>query len=140
MKTFIEKYGGRGHEAYDAIDVMDEQWHKIKEKVERGDSNVRNELSVLSNMIDEFLQHSQNVEFKPRPYHNPRYGGKHGMNPGQHQNYDPRRYIGYEYDQGQPQGHYPMYPIWWWFGEGDRGRYGREGYGRDDYPDYPHRR
>lgn len=106
MKEFFDKYGG-GHEPYHAIEIMLQKLYGIKEKVERGESNITPDLKQLSDMLDDFAKHTQGQTFSPRKYqdyHPRREGG------GMHNEYNPYRTtgtIGYDWYPNV----YPMYPF-----------------------------
>lgn len=116
MKEFFDKYGGGSREPYQALEMIIEKLCRAKEKIERGDSNVMNDLSDASNMLDDFAHEAKTAEFKPREYSSYRSS-----------EYNPYRIndrIGYQ----QTQGHYfPMYPMYPIFEEGGRGREGGDG-------------
>lgn len=117
MEEFIKKWGGQGHQPYEAVELMGDKVHRIKQKVEQGDSNVIPELQELSIMLDEFAMYAKQGGFQPRqggsfqgqPYKD--YQGHEGQ---EHKNYyDPYKTvgsIGYK-NHWYPQ-IYPIYPFY----------------------------
>lgn len=120
MKEFFEKYGGGSREPHQALEMIIEKLFRAKDKIDRGDSNIMNELVDASEMLDEFAHHAKTTEFKPREYQNIQ-GGNQGSYP--------QNRMGYVQDH-----YYPIYPIYPYFDE----RGGQSGNRRDrnDYDDY----
>jgi len=134
MKEFFDKYGSGSKEPYHALEMIIEKLFKIKEKVERGDGNIVNDLSSASTMLDDFALSAKTSDFKPREYHNIQGHPQHGP----HNNYDTIRMddrLGYR----QAQDHYyPMYPIYPFFNEDRQGMPRRDVRpGERDYNPYP---
>jgi hypothetical protein len=112
MKQFFDKYG-QGHEPHHAIEIMEEVLFEIKEKIEKGDPNVRQELEELSNMVDDFEQELQTVQLKPRKFQ------EYHEFEQQQQPYQTSGRIGYNL--------YPPYIYPPFFERGGQGRGGRGG-------------
>ncbi len=126
MRAFFDKYGG-DYEPSLAVEMMCEALYAIKEKVERGDSNIRQDFSILSGMIDDFLQDSQGVEFKPKKHksynHAQNYGREHHGSPEKYDPYQTTDRLGYNY--------FPIYPLFERGGYPDPNFYPRNAGGQD---------
>lgn len=136
MKDFFDKYGNGSKEPYQALEMIIYRLCEIKEKVERGDSNIMSDLSEASNMLDDFAHQAKSTDFKPREYRN--IQGHSQYSPQNHFDvYRTDGRLGYQ----QTQGHYfPMYPIYPFFNEGRQtdGRDDRRGNRQDGNNYYPY--
>lgn len=123
MEAFFKKYGGQGHDPYDAIELICNELYEIKQKVAKG-QDVHKELEDVSNMIDDFGQLTHGMKLEPVRFRDvqSKYGDNH--NPQNYGNYPDTRRIGYDV-------HYPMYPIYPpYFDRDNPGRDLGDGYGR----------
>lgn len=127
MKEFFQKYGGRYEDPYEAIEMMCNRLYQIKDKVEQGDESHIQDLSELSNMIDDYVRSIQNYELKPMQK-GAEYKNYEPQKGGAQNEYYPNRTVGFHYPNV-----YPLYPF---FNEDERSGRGTRDYrtgGRDDY-------
>ncbi len=128
MEEFIKKWGGQGSEPYQAVEMIANKVHKIKQKVEQGDSNIIPQLQELSVILDEFAHYAKKGGFQPRqggnfqgqPYQD--YPGQGQQ--GQQNYYDPYKTVGrvgYGVDNHHWYPNYPqIYPIYPFYNDRDR--------------------
>ncbi len=130
MEEFIKKWGGQGSQPFEAVEMIADKVHHLKQKVEQGDSHIIPQLQELSVILDEFAHYAKKGNWEPRqggnyqPYQD--YQGQQESNQPKNV-YDPYRTVGrvgYGADNHWSWGYPYTYPVYPYFNESKGGQVG----------------